>query len=348
MKAVQEAWEVKLMLSRCNSAQQGRSTELEKRERRHSSPGPASTTVEVVPGAEKRDPELSVQASVPARTVENVPDGDGRAPRHLHPDPENTATETQCHPSWTFIQISCIRMHGLALQTKDNWVYVVRPANVVPLIEAGIVKPSDLMDSEIKDRAKADSFAKAFTVLQSMWVIFNIIARAAYHLPISPIEISTVAYVVCAVITYAAWWYKPKDMNTPIIIRLPYDRESDEMPLQVRSILDAKRHLWVPAVPPPDDLIVVRIGRITWALLMTAWEKIHRISRIRETSKAPQSSNADEEASRDIHPANSTERFDEVFDGDVYEETKTTSEQCIIDVISFLAGLIFCGIHIAG
>ena len=144
-------------------------------------------------------------------------------------------------------------MHGLVLRTKDDWVYAVRPANFVALIQAGGIKQSNLRNSEIKDRAKADSFAKAITLLQSTWVICNIIARAAYALPISAIEISTVAYVVCAAAAYAAWWHKPKDMNTPITIYLPYDRESNEMPSPVRRFLDAKKSLWMHSPPALEN-----------------------------------------------------------------------------------------------
>ena len=61
------------------------------------------------------------------------------------------------------------------------------------------------------------------------------------------------AYVVCAAAAYAAWWHKPKDMNTPITIYLPYDRESNEMPSRVRRILDAKKSLWMHSPPAQED-----------------------------------------------------------------------------------------------
>jgi hypothetical protein len=125
----------------------------------------------------------------------------------------------------------------------------VRPVDVVALIEAGVIKQSDLRNNEIKDRAKADSFAKGFAVLQSTWVTCNIISRAAYALPISALQISTVRYVVCAVVAFAAWWHKPKDMKMPIVIRLPYDLDSDEMLPRVRTTLHASRR----QLPPTPD-----------------------------------------------------------------------------------------------
>lgn len=62
-------------------------------------------------------------------------------------------------------------------------------------------------------------------------VICNVITRAAYHLPVAALEISTLVYAVCAVIAYASRWHKPKDMNTPIVIHLPYAFDSDKVPL---------------------------------------------------------------------------------------------------------------------
>lgn len=120
-------------------------------------------------------------------------------------------------------------MDGLQLRTRDDWVYTVSSKNVVPLIQAGLIRPCDLEPDEIEDRAKADASAKLFTVLQSSWVVVNILARAAYHLPISPIEITTVAYVVCAALSYGLWWYMPRDIQTRINIHLPYARDGDDM-----------------------------------------------------------------------------------------------------------------------
>lgn len=145
---------------------------------------------------------------------------------------------------WTMVQGFCIYMHGFQIQTKDDWFYTIESKNVAPLIEAGVIQSYNLRETEIKDRAKVDASAKLLTVIQSTWTIINILARAAYSLPISPIEITTVAYVICAAFTYAMWWAKPKDMQTPISMLLPYTRESDEMPVQVRNILDGQMHCW--------------------------------------------------------------------------------------------------------
>ncbi|CAI7642055.1 unnamed protein product [Penicillium discolor] len=146
---------------------------------------------------------------------------------------------------WDTVQGFCLGMNGVLLQTKDDWTYPVHCSNVVALIETRVIKPSHLKTRDIQDRAKADSFAKGFTVLQALWVTCNVIARRAYNMPITALEIATVAYVSCAAATYIIWWNKPKDMVTPITIYLPYDRDSESLPPQVRDILDAEVGNWV-------------------------------------------------------------------------------------------------------
>lgn len=110
------------------------------------------------------------------------------------------------------------------------------------MVTAGIIRCSDFRDREVQNGAKADSLAKAFAVLQSLWTLINIISRAAYNLPISPIELSAAVYVTCGLFTYAFWGHKSKDMSTPITINLRW--ASDELPeyLRVRR-RNTHRHL---------------------------------------------------------------------------------------------------------
>ncbi|KAJ5087941.1 hypothetical protein N7456_011557 [Penicillium angulare] len=169
--------------------------------------------------------------------------------RELRSDssPENPASKTDngTPGAWQTVHGYCVRMKGLLLQTKDGWTFPIHPGNIVPLIKARAIQDTDLTARDINDRAKADSLAKAFSVLQSIWVACNVVARGGYDLPISALEISTLAYVVVAAATYIVWWHKPKDMTTPIIISLHYDRDSDDMPAEVTNILNDSQGKWI-------------------------------------------------------------------------------------------------------
>lgn len=71
-----------------------------------------------------------------------------------------------------------------------------------PFVHAGIIRYSDFGDRDIQDRAKADSLGKAFAVLRSSWFLYSVIARWAYSLPVSLIELETVAYVASGILIY--------------------------------------------------------------------------------------------------------------------------------------------------
>jgi hypothetical protein len=72
---------------------------------------------------------------------------------------------------------------------------------------------------EIMAFGKADGFAKLFTCLQSGWLVVQSIARRIQHLPISELEIATLALIASAFIIYILWWNKPYDANQQTIIR---------------------------------------------------------------------------------------------------------------------------------
>lgn len=150
------------------------------------------------------------------------------------------------HPfrtEWTLRKCFCILAGGLAIQTQDGWIYVLRRNDMKPFIEAGIVEDIDFHDRDVEDRAKADSLGKTFTVLQTSWFLVNIIARWAKSLPVTPIELATVAYIACGILLYAMWWYNPKDMTTPITIYVRFDR--NDIPTHLLDHTATNPHGWV-------------------------------------------------------------------------------------------------------
>ncbi|PMD31518.1 hypothetical protein L207DRAFT_640790 [Hyaloscypha variabilis F] len=64
-------------------------------------------------------------------------------------------------------------------------------------------------EKEINDLSKADAFTKAFACIQSGWLIIQCIVRVSVGLPITQLELATMAFVVCALAMYLLWWHKP-------------------------------------------------------------------------------------------------------------------------------------------
>ncbi|KAI1479912.1 hypothetical protein F4774DRAFT_111073 [Daldinia eschscholtzii] len=84
---------------------------------------------------------------------------------------------------------------------------------VPELVEAPI------SEAHIDRMVKREAIAKTIAFLQILWILLSAIARAYLHHPISQLEIMTVAFATCAVITYIIRWNKPQ--NVEICIELP-------------------------------------------------------------------------------------------------------------------------------
>ena len=71
-------------------------------------------------------------------------------------------------------------------------------------------------EAEIKDKGKSDWLAKALVLLQISWFVMQCIARAIEHLPVTHLEIVTLAYAAMNFVIYVFWWNKPLNVNRPV------------------------------------------------------------------------------------------------------------------------------------
>lgn len=77
----------------------------------------------------------------------------------------------------------------------------------------------DISVDDIRDKNKADGLAKLLVCMQAGWMIVQVISRTAVGLPTSLLEVHTVAHVVCALVMYVLWWHKPRQVESPTILR---------------------------------------------------------------------------------------------------------------------------------
>ena len=71
-------------------------------------------------------------------------------------------------------------------------------------------------EAEIKDRGKSDWLAKSLVLLQTSWFVIQCIARGIKHLPVTHLEIVTLAYAAMNFVIYVFWWNKPLNVNRPV------------------------------------------------------------------------------------------------------------------------------------
>ena len=71
-------------------------------------------------------------------------------------------------------------------------------------------------EAEIRDKGKSDWLAKSLVLLQTSWFVMQCIARAIDHLPVTHLEIVTLAYAAMNFVIYIFWWNKPLKVSRPV------------------------------------------------------------------------------------------------------------------------------------
>ncbi|MCJ1412903.1 hypothetical protein MMC19_007003 [Ptychographa xylographoides] len=81
-----------------------------------------------------------------------------------------------------------------------------------------IAGPPFLSAEDLSDRSKSDTLVNTAAVVQIIWLVVQISARAFQHLAVTLLEITVLATAGCAVATYILLWHKPQDVMTPTYI----------------------------------------------------------------------------------------------------------------------------------
>lgn len=106
--------------------------------------------------------------------------------------------------------------------------FPVNSRAIVYLVEKGYIEiPSKTVTvKDIEDKSKADKFAKVVAVIQTTYLILECIARRIQSLAISPLELTTLAFIPCTLATYFMWMDKPLGVNTstPIYTTTPLSK----------------------------------------------------------------------------------------------------------------------------
>jgi hypothetical protein len=95
---------------------------------------------------------------------------------------------------------------------------------------------------------------RASTVFQSTLFLVDVIARRVHQFPVSPIELTTVAYVLCGILTYGFCWCKPKDMATPVIVPLWCYRQDMQNEIEYATNVKSENGFILPACMRNDSV----------------------------------------------------------------------------------------------
>ena len=92
------------------------------------------------------------------------------------------------------------------------------------LSDAGKIKWPTITKEEIADRSKGDYLSKTIVLFQTTWFIGQCIARGAYGLTVTELEVVTVAFASLTGVIYYLWWDKPLDVRCSTPVHLLDDR----------------------------------------------------------------------------------------------------------------------------
>jgi len=85
--------------------------------------------------------------------------------------------------------------------------------------------------------------------VQSVWLVVQSIARVKVGLPITQLELATIALVFCALIMYALWWNKPFGVEHTVAIYAVHDGNISATITALKKVLERER----PISPITDE-----------------------------------------------------------------------------------------------
>ena len=119
----------------------------------------------------------------------------------------------------------------------------LHPLGEMDLLSCDIYEPFFIpTKEEIEDRAKSNWLAKSLVLLQTSWFVTQCIARGIEHLPLTHLEIVTLAYAAMNVPIYYFWWNKPLNVNRPV--RVFRKTDPGETQPQVGELISDSEATW--------------------------------------------------------------------------------------------------------
>jgi len=132
----------------------------------------------------------------------------------------NFAKKHQENTGWTRAHAFFLIMGGFTLHEGGKPVRVLEARDLEELSEAGKIEWPTITEEEIVDRSKGDYLSKTIVPFQTTWFIGQCIARGAYRLAVTELEVVTLAFAVLTGVIYYFWWDKPLDVRCSIPVQL--------------------------------------------------------------------------------------------------------------------------------
>ena len=124
------------------------------------------------------------------------------------------------HTGWTRAHAFFLIMGGFTLHERGKPVRVLEANKLEELSKAGKIEWPTITKEEIADRSKGDYLSKTIVLFQTTWFVGQCIARGAYGLALTELEVVTIAFASLTGVFYYLWWDKPLDVRCSIPVHL--------------------------------------------------------------------------------------------------------------------------------
>jgi hypothetical protein len=154
------------------------------------------------------------------------------------------------HHEWTMRHGFFADMGGIKVAPPDSEPFPVDSQQLAYLVKHKYLPMPQISTDEIRNVNKADELARAVTFLQMAWFSLVCVGRGVMRIGLSPLELTTLAFILCTLHTFFFWYYKPLDPNYPRVLSM------DTPVSQVRRDVGAEEpYTRTPldfVKPPPD------------------------------------------------------------------------------------------------
>ncbi|KAG1777299.1 hypothetical protein EV702DRAFT_969981 [Suillus placidus] len=119
---------------------------------------------------------------------------------------------------WTMTHGFFAWMGGFMLYVDREPRATLTPDELLQFIREESVDMPVIQKADIEDRSKGDILSKGVAIFQLAWFVLQLTARRVQNLPITLLEIDTLAIAVLTFSAYFLWWTKPKDVGRPYVV----------------------------------------------------------------------------------------------------------------------------------
>ncbi|EJD39365.1 hypothetical protein AURDEDRAFT_107336 [Auricularia subglabra TFB-10046 SS5] len=116
---------------------------------------------------------------------------------------------------WTMTHSFFAGMGGILVRTREGQYRLLDAAHEIKDHEDQL---RSLTEEAIQDHSKAGALAKLLFCWQLVVFVVNCVARRTQRLPLSLLEVTTLAHALCGMATFAIYWHKPHSVTNAVVI----------------------------------------------------------------------------------------------------------------------------------